>query len=108
RKQKIHVADITPEELAMYRSGKLELLENGLYVLFARKVSQRVCDAVCSFLNIRNVYAVGFTNRGRHFGGIIILTRQELNAEISTIERMAGYAAIAIKRLEAESASLAV
>ncbi|MCB1306547.1 MAG: PAS domain S-box protein [Leptospiraceae bacterium] len=108
RKHKIHVADITPEELDMYRSGKLELLENGLYVLFARKVSQKVCDAVGSFLNIRNVYAVGFTNRGRHFGGIIILTRQELNAEISTIERMAGYAAIAIKRLEAESASLAV
>ncbi|MCB1174098.1 MAG: response regulator [Leptospiraceae bacterium] len=104
RTNKVHIKDMTDEELQMYRSGKMELLENGLYVLFTRKVPKVICRQIGKFLNIKNVYAVGFVDKTEHIGGLILLSNQDLACYAEIIERITNFTAMAVLRIEAESA----
>ena len=73
-KIQVPAKDLTPEDLTNYQSGRLELLEDGLYALLIRKYPRTSCSAIGLLFSIRNVYTIGFSHRGQHIGGIAILT----------------------------------
>ena len=73
-KIQVPAKDLTPEDLTNYQSGRLELLEDGLYALLIRKYPRTTCSAIGRLFSICNVYTMGFAHRGQHIGGIAILT----------------------------------
>jgi len=103
-KMEYALADMTPEELRIFRSGRLEKFEDGLYAMFTRKVPQSVCQIVEKQLQIKAIYTMGFVWHGRHFGGLVILAKRDLAPFQDIIETIMNQASIAIKRLVSEAA----
>jgi PAS domain S-box-containing protein len=105
REQKFSLKDMTSEEVALFRSGKLELLPGGLYCLLTRKYPEAVCNIMERLLNIRFTYTIGFVHHDRHVGGLMILCNSqetiEENKEI--IEAIVAQAAAVINRCQTES-----
>jgi PAS domain S-box-containing protein len=65
--------DMTDDELRIFRSGKLEKIEGGLYTMLARKVPKSICDLAEKQLEITGIYAMGFTGQDVHYGGLTLL-----------------------------------
>lgn len=96
--------DMTEEELRLFRSGRLEELEGGLYALLTRKVPRAVCDLVEKRLNISSVHTMSFVWHGLHFGGVSLLAKVDIDPYKDMIESIMNQAAISIKRIRAEEA----
>jgi len=56
--------DMTDEELRLFRSGRLEKFEGGLYHILVRKVPQAICDAAERQLAISGVYTMALSRKG--------------------------------------------
>jgi len=96
------LADMTPEELAIYRSGRLEKFEDGLYALATGKIPRPICQAAERYLKIQAIYTMGFVWHNVHLGGIIILAKHDIRPYKETIETIVNQAAITIKRIKTE------
>ncbi|MEW5940740.1 MAG: PAS domain S-box protein, partial [Chloroflexota bacterium] len=96
--------DMTEDEIKSFRRGKLERLEGGLHALSTRRIPKPICAAAEKLLRVKGVYTLGFVWQGRHFGGLSILARADLEPYTETIELIANQAVIAINRLRAEHA----
>jgi PAS domain S-box-containing protein len=101
RKIRVAVKEMRPEELALFRSGHLKLVENGLYVLTSRKIPQVVCSIVEPIFNLRFVYTMGFMNFDQHLGVLSILTDSDNRVETNRIiiESIVSQAAAIISRI---------
>jgi PAS domain S-box-containing protein len=106
RKMQVSVKNMTPEELATFRSGHLQLLENGIFALTTRKFPKAICTAIEHLLHIRFVYTMGFVHRDYHLGGVIIMTDSKnlVEANRFIIENIIAQAAVIISRMHAEEA----
>jgi len=102
RKKGFSLDDMSEEELRTYRSGKLELLEEGLYALMTRLVPKQACYIAEKILRVKKVYVMGFVHKNEHVGGLIILARNDITPHISTIEQIVNLATIAVERKLAE------
>jgi PAS domain S-box-containing protein len=104
-KQKFPTRDMTGEELALFKSGKLELFPGGMYSLLTRKYPKPICDILEHVLNIRYIYTIGFAHHDHHAGGLIILCNSQKpileNKEV--IEAIAAQSAALITRCRTES-----
>jgi PAS domain S-box-containing protein len=100
----IPLADMTDEELKLYRSGKLENLEDGLYALITHLVPKSVCRMIEKLLRVQKIYTMGFIRNDEHLGGLIILARNDITPHIAVIEQIVNLATIAIERTLAEEA----
>ncbi|MCA9924135.1 MAG: PAS domain S-box protein [Anaerolineales bacterium] len=98
------LADMTKEELRVFKSGKLEKFDGGLYALLTRKVPKRICKAVEKRLKISVIYTMGFVWHGLHYGGLTILARRDITLYKDMIETIMNQASIAIKRAKSEEA----
>ena len=98
------LADMTPDDLAIYRTGRLERVPDGLYTLTLHKLPRAACRAVERLTGVRETWAVGFAWEGVHYGGLSIglLGDAELTGK-QVIETVAHVAAIAMRRLRAEA-----
>jgi len=103
-KMTFSLADMTEDELRIFRSGRLEKFEDGLYALLTRKIPKRICGAVEKQLKISGIYTMGFVWHGMHYGGIILLARQDLTPYRAMIEALMNQASIAINRIKTEEA----
>ncbi|MCA9873731.1 MAG: PAS domain S-box protein [Anaerolineales bacterium] len=98
------LADMTPEDLRLFRSGRLENYADGLYGLLMRKVPKSVCKTVEKQLKVTGVYTIGFAWHGAHYGGLTILARGDIAPYKEMIETIMNQASLAIKRLRSEEA----
>jgi PAS domain S-box-containing protein len=96
-------SDMTPEELAYFRSGKLEKFRYGLYEIMVRKVPRYICRAAGRFLEIRSIYTMGFVMDGIHYGGIVIYGKSDTLPFLPLIEVIMNHASVKIKYLRSEA-----
>ncbi len=73
-KARYSVKDMDPADLAIFRSGRLQLIEGGIYTILVRKFPRPGTVALERLLGIRFVYSMGFVHHQVHNGGIVILT----------------------------------
>jgi PAS domain S-box-containing protein len=98
-----NLKDITEDELSIYRSGKLEELEGGLYILATRRIPKGLCKIAEKLLQIEHIFTMGFVWQGVHFGGLVILARSDLSMYKDTIELLINQTVTSINRLRAEN-----
>jgi len=94
------------EDLDIFTSNKLETIQDGIYMLLARKVPKKVCHSIEKMLRVRSVYAIGFAINGKLLGGVSILLQDESipDYQKQTIETAMQQAAIAINRIRINEA----
>jgi PAS domain S-box-containing protein len=104
RQIQISINEISPEQMAIYNSGRLEIIEGGFYTIFAHKYSKVVSAAIERLINIRFVYAMGFLHNGRNIGGVAIFTdsKDAIEANKAMIEIIVSHAADVINRIRIE------
>ena len=98
------IGRMSPNELRIYRSGRLERLEDGLHTILASLAPRPLCAAVEKLLRIRDVYAIGFIHGDEHLGAVVILSRVDITPYQGAIEQIVGLASFAINRKRAETA----
>jgi PAS domain S-box-containing protein len=96
--------DMKEDELRLFRSGRLEKFEGGLYAILARKVPQPICDLAEKQLKITGIYTMGFVWQGDHFGGLTLLAKGDIVPYKDLIETIMNQAAISINRKRVEEA----
>jgi PAS domain S-box-containing protein len=97
------MADMGPEDLASYRSGRLEEVPGGIHTLALGKIPKPAAVALERLLGIGDVYAIGFAWEDLHYGGISIgLPKSVPLQHAETIEGLVHQATIVIRRLRAE------
>lgn len=94
--------DATPDELIIFRTGKLQRFEGGLYPLLMRKIPRSVCKVVEKQLDIQNIMLMGVVSEDEHLGGIVIMTKDDVSSLIDTVESIVFQATQVIKRLRSE------
>jgi PAS domain S-box-containing protein len=94
--------DMTEEDLRIYRSGRLGMLEGGLYTLMTRLVPQPACLLIEKRLRVQKIYGMGFVCKNEHLGSLVILARDDITPHIAAIEQIVNLAAIVIERNLAE------
>jgi len=101
--QKEYSLDNMPEEdLGRFRSGRLEVLEGGLYALMIYMVPKPACLLIEKLLHIQKVYTMEFIHNEEPMGSLIILARSDITPHIATIEQIVNLATLAIERKRAE------
>ncbi len=98
--------EFTGEDLKVYRSGRLGILEGGLYTLMTRIVPKAACRIIEKMLSIEKIYAMGFIHKYAHMGSLVILARSDITPHIAAIELIVNLAAIAIERKRSEESML--
>jgi PAS domain S-box-containing protein len=96
--------DTTEGDLRIYRSGRLGILEGGLYTLMTRLVPKSACMLIEKLLRVQKIYAMGFIQNNEHLGALVILARDDITPHIAAIEQIVNLATIAIERKRAEEA----
>ena len=99
-----NLSDMPPETTAMYLSGKLERLPEGLYNLTLGRLPKAACAAVEGLLGIDGIYVAGFAWGDLNYGALAIAQpggRKTGGAQ--AIEAMVHQATIAVRRFRAEA-----
>jgi PAS domain S-box-containing protein len=97
------MAEMRPEDLASYRSGRLEEVRGGIHTLSLGRIPKPACVALGRLLGVGDIYAIGFAWEDFHYGGICLgLPREDRLEHAETIENLVHQATIVIRRLRAE------
>lgn len=102
REIKFNMEDFREEELRAFRSTTLEIMEDGIFILFNGRVSKTICNSVEKFLRTKYVHTMGFIKSKHHLGGVIILSKEETIDKKETIEIIMNHAALTINRIKLE------
>lgn len=94
--------DMPAEALQSYRGGKLELFPGGLYDLLQHKVPKAVCEDLETSLHVEKSYLIGFVWDHLHFGGLVILTGQDIEPFVNAIETLVAQLSLALHRIKVE------
>ncbi len=89
------------EEAKLYTTGKLEKVPGGLYGLLIGKLPRERCQEIEKLLRIDSLYTVGFSLGNEPYGGIIILTRGEVQHQ-TVVETLASHFSVILHRRQAE------
>lgn len=105
RNSEFRVSEMTQEDRQIYTAGELLLLDNGVYHLMNRKISNNTANTIQKFLGIEKVYTMGFSHKVKPRGGIVILVKKgkKLHKK-NLIENMVKQAAVNLEHKAAEAA----
>ena len=95
---------MTDHEMELYRSGKLERIEEGIHAFSTRRIPKPLALSIEKLLGIRTVYTMGFVRNGKHLGGMFILSRGDISMFLDSISLIMNQASITINRIKAEKA----
>ena len=101
------IQNMSPEDLRLFRSGRLELYKDGIFRLMLKKVPKNICTLIEKELKLRGVYIMGFTWDGIDYGGISILAKNDLEPYKEQIETTVNQAMLAVQRIQSRDALLA-
>jgi len=103
-KARFDIHDITPEEMANFRSGRFLELPGGTHALATRKMPLSITRAVDKLLGTGRVFTIGFIHNRQHFGGLVVLTHDDLSEYMGIIEMIVHQTTISLNRIETEDA----
>ena len=96
-------SELSPEDIAIYRSGRLHRLEGGVHELTLGRVSEPASTAIQRLLGVSSVYVIGYAWGDFHYGTLSVgAGKEDSPARRETIETLVHQATIAIRRLRAE------
>jgi len=98
-----YISEMSDYTLAKYRSGKLESYQGGIYELASRKVPRVICQTIEKMLDISHIYIMGFVQKEKNFGGVIISTHDDIQYLGGMIESVVNVAIQRIKRIRFEN-----
>jgi PAS domain S-box-containing protein len=98
-----YIDEMSDYTLAEYRSGKLERYQGGIYELASRKVPKAICQTIEKMLDIAQIYIMGFVQKEKNFGGVIISTHDDIQYLGGMIESVVNVAIQRIKRIHFEN-----
>ncbi len=101
-KKLFYLKDMTPAELQLFRSGKLEKFQNGLFHLMARKIPESISAAAEKVMKLTGIYTMGFVWQNLHFGVVAIYAKYDITSYKDMIETIVNQATISIKRIRSE------
>ena len=83
----------------LFMDGKLRLVGDGFYEIFAHKVKRNRCGELENILGGRNIYSIGFLRNKQFFGGIIIISPNLIGEDdIRIIETICNQASLSLYR----------
>lgn len=86
-------------------SGKLGLLDDGIYELMGGEINKKVCKAIEKTMGFKKIYTIGFTRKEKLYGNALIITyRDDVELNTHLIEAFINQISIAIRRLSFEKA----
>ncbi len=65
-------SEMNPEQLARFKSGRLEHISGGLYEIAERKIPKTICRQLERISGLKDVYTIGFALQGRPAGGLVL------------------------------------
>ncbi|MCU0455236.1 MAG: PAS domain S-box protein, partial [Bacteroidales bacterium] len=77
------VSEITGREMEIYKSGKLEIIPDGIHSFLRREMSHEDALAIENETGIIRSWMIGFTFEEKNLGGVYILSRQGDTVEAS-------------------------
>ena len=104
RKKKFYRKEYKPAEMDQFMSGKLEQFKEGVYDIAARKIPKMACRVIEKLLNVDSGYTIGFVSKGEYFGGLMILSQDDLSQYKDSLELIVSQGSIAIQRIRSEEA----
>lgn len=104
RSLSINFNELSTKQTKYYRSGKVFDYKEGLYDVFARRISKEQCQKLEQFLQIGYVYGIGLNSPHKHLGNIILLCSQPFTSFKSAIEMMVRQASLVLERLQDQKA----
>jgi PAS domain S-box-containing protein len=96
------LTEMSPEDIEIFRIGRLEKYEGGLYNLLSRKIPKKLCQLFEKQFNFSAIYATGFAWEDVDFGSLLIFAHSDLTPYKEMIETIINQAAIAIRRIRSE------
>jgi len=99
-----YLEDISKEDLDLYRSGRLSLMEGGLYTIMAKRFPKMVCNILENLLGIDFVFSIGFTYRDNDIGAMFILsdTMEKIEKNREVLEIMMKHSSAIISKINSE------
>ena len=97
--------DMTPEEVRLFRSGRLEEFPGGIYALMVRKFPKSICLAGEKQLKIKKIYTQGLVYQGNYLGVIAILARGDISPFKEMIEIVIQQASITFNRIKSQKSA---
>ena len=92
------------EDVALYRTGRVEHLPGGLYELTLHKLPKAACLAIERLANIRGSYAIGFVWEESHYGGVSFCLQSDPHPDqVREVEALVRLATVAMRRMRAEA-----
>jgi PAS domain S-box-containing protein len=104
RSLKISFQELTSKEAKYHRSGKVYEYGEGLYDVFARRISKEQCQKLEQFLQVNYFYGIGLNSPHKHLGNIILLCSQTFSTFKPAIEMIVRQASLVLERLQAQQA----
>ena len=100
----ISFQELTSKEANYRRSGRTYEFSEGLYTVFARRISKEQCQKLEQFLDVRYFYGIGLNSPHKHLGNIILLCPKPFTNYKPAIEMMVRQASLVLERLQTERA----
>jgi PAS domain S-box-containing protein len=86
-------------------TGRLTKIEGGIFALMFGKVPKIICKTIESMFNIKDIYGIGFVNKGKIYGVTTIITFKDTEPlDFELIETFCNQVSVALQRWLAENA----
>jgi len=95
---------MSEQELVNLSKKSINLVDEGLYELFTRKLPQYFTKGVQKMLSITDVYIMGFSWEGQLYGNAVVMMRHGQKIRPEAIEAFLHQAAITLRRRESDIA----
>jgi len=96
--------DLSPDDRAAYRTGRIEKVEGGLYTVVLGRFPRTLCAAAERLLGVQDIFSVGFCWDEMNYGGLLIAPKRGVSlTKAIQIETLVHQATIAIRRFRAEA-----
>lgn len=75
------INDVDKKDLDLFMSEKLQFISEGIYIILNKKIPKTLCRTAEKLAGIKYTYAMGFVYGDNIYGGITILSKNEIKQE---------------------------
>ena len=101
-KIKFQLKESTQYEYDLFTSEKLRTYENDLYSLLLKRIPKKICSIAEKRLQINHISIMGFLSEGKHLGGMIICSKDDISQYSAMIESVVFQGMQVVKRIHSE------
>lgn len=101
-KIKFQIKDATKYLFDLFTSEKLHIYQNDLYSLLLKRIPKKICSIAEKKLQINQITIMGFLSEGKHLGGVIICSKDDISQYSGIIESVIFQGMQVVKRIRSE------